>query len=323
MKTGVSVSFQNKFLVNFNLLLQNMRKSFFLILATGFILLSRNASATTKLPSPADPYAVYDSIWVDYDIKEKDILGMRVHLKFTTYGMKNMDAYVAVYFSYNDEIAGILKDKNNKYASTAGDVAVYQSIKPNYDPAVYDDLSIFMPYSELDLEPGLYDLTMDVKLIYKAGGMISRLTYYDFEYTKPGSPADAMSEMKTEVIFNDMWIDYDVYEGGKKGMRIHLKFSTVNMKGIDAYAAIYFEKKNGEVVEGKTSTYRSKSGQLAVYKSIKPNFEEADYDDLKLFMPYDEIPGTGKIDMKMTADIIFPSGDLIKHLKDKYFLFER
>jgi hypothetical protein len=292
------------------------------------------ASAGTKPECPglcpsnrntitADPYATYDSLWVDYDIKEDNVLGMKVHVKFTTYGMKNMDAYLAIYFMYNDEIAGVLKDKNNKMVSSAGDVAIYKALKPNYDPAVYDDVSMFMPYSELDLEPGLYDLTMDVKLIYKAGGVISKLTYYDFEYTKPGSPADAVSEMKTDLIFNDMWIDYDVYEGNKKGMRIHLNFSTVNMKGIDAYAAVYFKKKNGEIVEGKTSVYRSKSGQLAVYKSIKPNYDEADYKDLQLFMPYDEIPGTGKIDMKLVAEVIFPSGDLIKHLKDKYFLFER
>jgi hypothetical protein len=129
--------------------------------------------------------------------------------------------------------------------------------------------------------------------------------------------------MKSDIIFDDMWVDYDVKEGGKLGMRMHLKFSAVNMKGVDAYAAIYFEKKNGDNVEGKGSAYRSKNGQLAVYKSIKPNYDEAVYKDLQLFLPYEEIPGTGKIDMKMDADIIFPGGDLIKHLKDKYFLFER
>lgn len=128
----------------------------------------------------ADPSAVYDSIWIDYDVKENDVLGMRIHLAFTTYNMKGMDAYVAIYYTYNDEIAGVLKDKNNKLVSTAGDVAVYKSIKPNYDPAVYKDLQIFMPYSEFDLEPGLYDLTLDAKVIYKAGGMISRLTYFRF-----------------------------------------------------------------------------------------------------------------------------------------------
>lgn len=272
----------------------------------------------------AEPSAVFDSIWVDYNIKESDVLGMRIHLKFTAYGMKNMDAFVAVYYSYNDEIAGILKDKNNKFTSTAGDVALYQSIKPAYDPAVYDDLSLFMPYNELDLEPGVYDLTMDIKLIYKAGGMIDKLTLYDFEFSIPGSPADAESINKADVTFDNMWVDYDVTENGKKGIRIHLKFSAINMKGIDAYAAVYFQKKNGEKVDGISTEFRSKNGQLAVYKSIKPAYDEAVYKDLQLFLPYSEIDvGTGKFDLRMEAEIIFPSGDLIKHLKELEFWFSR
>jgi hypothetical protein len=272
----------------------------------------------------ATPSASFDSLWVDYDITEDGVRGMKIHVKFTAYGMKNMDAFVAVYYTYNDEIAGVLKDKNNKFVSTAGDVALYKAIKPAYDPAIYDDLALFMPYSELDQEPGAYDLTMDVKLIYKAGGLIEQLTYYDFEYTKPGSPADAESIIKADVTFEDMWIDYDITENGKKGLRIHLKFTAINLKGVDAYAAVYFEKKNGEKIDGVSTEYRSKNGQLAVYKSLKPGYDEAVYKDLQLFMPYSEINvGTGKFDLKMKAEIIYPSGDLINHMKDLEFWFSR
>ncbi len=205
-------------------------------------------------------------------------------------------------------------------------MALYKSIKPAYDPADYNDLTLFMPYKQLDLEPGIYDLRMDIKLIYKAGGQIDHLTYYDFDYSKKGSPADLEEDTDSDakITFDDMWVDYDVTQNGEKGMLIHLKFSANNMKGVDAYAAIYFEKKNGDAIQGKTSTYRSKNGQLAVYKSIKPAYDDADYKDLQLFMPYSQIDvGTGKVDLKMDADIIFPSGDLIKHLNFKDFWFER
>lgn len=296
----------------------------FLIFSVASIIIA-NATGSPKVHfKSATPSATFDSIWIDYNIKEEAVLGMKIHLKFTAYGMKNMDAYVAVYYTYNDEMAGVLKDKNSKLVSTEGDVALYKAIKPAYDPAIYDDLVLFMPYTELDQEPGEYDLTMDVKLIYKAGGLIEQLTYHDFEFTKPGSPADAESVIKADATFDNMWVDYDVTESGKKGMRIHLKFSAINMKGVDAYAAIYFQKKNGGKIEGVSSTFRSKSGQLAVYKSLKPAYDEAVYKDLQLFMPYSEINvGTGKFDLKMKAEIIYPSGDLIKHLKDYDFLFTR
>ncbi|MBC7872570.1 MAG: hypothetical protein H7Y01_01165 [Ferruginibacter sp.] len=278
---------------------------------------------TPSLP-PAEPSATFDSIWVDYNVTEGGLKGMKIHLSFSAYSMKDMDAYVAIYFEYNDDMAGFLKDKNKKFNSTEGDVAVYQSIKPAYDPAVYKDLQLFMPYTELDLEAGIYDLTMDAKLIHKKGGIIQWLTYYDFEYTRPGSPADVESKAKAGADFENLWIDYDVTENGKKGMRIHVKFTALNLKDVDCYLAVYFEKKNGEKIDGISTNYRSKNGQLAVYKSIKPAYAETVYKDLQLFMPYTEIKlPRGKFDLKLEADIILKNGDMIKHLKDHEFWFEQ
>jgi len=109
---------------------------------------------------------------------------MRIHIKFTTYEMMNMDAYMAIYFEHDDELGGYLKDKNSKYNSSAGEVAVYKSIKPLYNPAVYDDLTVFMPYGELNLGTGKFDLKMDVDVIYKNGDLVKHLDYHDFWFSQ-------------------------------------------------------------------------------------------------------------------------------------------
>jgi len=213
---------------------------------------------------------------------------------------------------YNDDRGGVLKDKNKKYVSSDGEVALYKSIKPAYDPADYSDLQLFMPYEELDLAPGVYNLTMDVKLIYKEGGVISKLTNYDFKFT---NPEKTTSSTKPDATFDNLWVDYDMMENGRKGMRIHVKFKTSGMKDVDGYLAIYFEKTNGDKLYTNNESYRSKSGQVAVYRSIKPQYSDAVYDDLAAFMPYDELNlGTGTYDLKMDADIIYKNGDLVKHL---------
>ncbi len=297
---------------------------FFLLTISATLLASGKDIPKICINPVADPTATFDSIWVDYDVTEGNLKGMKIHLSFSASGMKGVDAYVAVYFEYNDDLAGFLKDKNKKFESSEGDVAVYQSIKPAYDPAVYKNMELFMPYSELDLESGIYDLTMDVKLIYKQGGLIQWLTYHDFEYTKPGSPADVESATQADATFDSLWVDYNVTEEGKLGMRIHVKFTAINLKDIDCYMAVYFEKKNGEKIQGNNSAYRSKSGQLAVYKSIKPIYTSSVFSDLKLFMPYSEIKlGKGKFDLKLKADIILKNGDMVKHLKDHEFWLEQ
>src|SRR5215204_6512629 len=162
----------------------------------------RNAGATNALinairqngpsaPTPT-PYtnttkasASFKDLWIDYDITEAGVKGMRIHVKFTAYGMKNLDSYMAIYFM--DKNGDYLKDNNEKFNSSSGDVAVYRELKPGYDPAEYSDYTVFMPYAELDLADGNWDLTMDVKLIYKAGGLIQELTKKPFNY-KQGAP---------------------------------------------------------------------------------------------------------------------------------------
>jgi len=274
--------------------------------------------SANEISKPAAPYATFEKLWVDYNVYEDGVKGMKIHVKFTAYEMQNIDAYLAIYFEYDDEVAAYLKDKNSKFNSSAGEVAVYSSIKPIYNPAVYNDLSVFMPYGELDLDPGEYDLAMDVKLIYKAGGVISKLTTYYFDYTEPGSTTSSGGAPVTKITatYKDMWVDYDVYEDNKKGMRVHAKFSVTNMKNVEGYLAIYFETKEGERLKSDVSGFRSTSGQLAAYKSITPAYDQTDYNDLTVFIPYSAFDLTsGKHDLKMDADLIYKEGGMIQHLK--------
>src|SRR6185436_16563598 len=181
----------------------------------------------------------------------------------------------------------------------------------------YSDLTVFMPYDELDLDPGEYDLAMEVKLIYKAGGVISELTTHYFDYTEPGSSTQGGAPgEKVTATYKDMWVDYDIFEDDKKGMRVHAKFSIKGMKSVEGYLAIYFETKEGEKLKSDVSGFRSKSGQLAAYKSITPGYDETEYKDLNIFIPYSAFNLTqGKHDLKMDADLIYKDGTMIQHLK--------
>lgn len=300
-----------------------MRHSVYLSIIVLCFTASLSAAGTPTYTGKVAPNAVFDKIWIDYDITENDTKGLKIHLKFTANGMKEMDAFVAVYFEYNDEMGGFVKDKNKRMYSTAGDVALYMAIKPAYDPAVYSDLQLFMPYNELDLEPGEYDLTMDIKVIYKAGGIISPLTKHNFEYTKPGSPT-INTDTWVNAIFENLWVDYDVTENGQYGMRVHVKCKLVELKDVECYLGLYFEKKTGEKIIGTKTEFRSKTGQLAVYKLLKPAYKESVYSDIQLFIPYSEFNlSKGRHDLKLSADIIYKNGDLIKHLKTHDFWFEK
>ena len=270
------------------------------------------------------PSASFKDIWIDYDVTEGGQKGMRIHVKFTTYGMKNLDSYLAIYFL--DDDGNSLKDNgccDNKYASSLDTVAVYRDLRPGYDPAEYADYAVFMPYKELDLPDGNHDLTMDVKLIYKAGGAIQDLTKKAFNY-KQGNVAVCPDADAVSAKVNDVWVDYDVTEGGKRGMRVHVNFEVTGLKGIDSKLTARVMRENGTFLSNTNSGYSNSDNQLAVSFEMKPGYPTTVFKDADIFIPYSEIViGRGKWNLKIDFDLNCDDGELIEHLTVHDFQFER
>ncbi len=276
-------------------------------------------AAVTPTPRPnALPSALYKDLWVDYGVTEAGQFGMRIHVKFTAYKMQNLDSYLAIYFL--DDNGNSLKDKNGKFNSSSGDVAVYKEMKPGYDPADYDDLSVFMPYSELDLTPGNWDLKMDVKLIYKAGGLIQQLTTKPFNYKKGNSVTRKPDSVTAKV--TRVWVDYNIKEGGQDGMRIHVNFEVTGLKGVDSLVVARVQKTNGDYLASRNPVYSNDDGELITSFKMKPGFDTTVFKDADLFLPYNEIKiAKGAWDLKLDIDLSYDDFALIQHLQFYEFRF--
>jgi hypothetical protein len=292
-------------------------KHLFLFSAVCVLFLSSFGASSVK----AQPGATFERMWVDYNIKQNDEDGMRIHLKFTTRNLKSTDCQIRIVFYYDTETP--LKDKNQRYYTTTGNVAVFRDLKPAYDPAAYNDFQIFMPYNELDLPYGEYNLKMDVDLIYKDGELIQHLTWYDFTYSKKAPTTTTTTKgSKPSAVLDRLWIEYDVTEDGQFGMRIHAKFTVSNMKGISGYLAVFFERENGTRLKSYDNKYQSKAQDVAVYRSIKPAYDPAEYADLAAFIPYSELHLTkGEHNLRVDADLIYENGEFIQHLGYEKFRY--
>jgi hypothetical protein len=293
---------------------------------TALITAIRTNGPTAPTPTPTTytgkPTAAFKNLWVDYGVTEGGLLGMRIHVKFTAYRMKNLPSYLAIYFM--DQSGDYLKDANDSFNSSDGLVAVYKELTPGYDPTDYNDLSVFMPYSELDLSPGNYNLKMDVKLIYKAGGIIQELTTEEFTYKKPKTTTPVRNSSSVTAKANRIWIDYNVTEGGVRGMRIHVNFEVTGLKGIDSKLTARVQKENGTFLTNGNNAYSNDEGQLAVSFDMKPGFPTTVYKDADIFLPYGEIViSRGKWNLKLDIDLNYEDGELIQHLDFYEFEFER
>jgi len=260
------------------------------------------------------PSAKFDSIWVDYDVTEDDRKGMRIHLKFTTYELKGIDSSIRIYFQTSDGTN--LKDKNQKFYSAAGNVAVFNDIKPGYEPAFYEDLKTFMPYDELELNDGKYNLRMDVDLIYEDGTLIQHLTYKEFVYSQTPDETETKGPSGT---VKKVWVEKDVTEDGRKGVRVHVNFEVVGLKDVDSKVVARVQKPDGTYLPSNTS-YANKDGQLETSYDLKPGYATTVYEDASLFLPDGEINLLkGVWALKLDIDLNYENGKLIQHLAYENF----
>jgi len=269
-------------------------------------------TAFASSPAPVyTPSAKFDRAWVDYGVTQGGKLGMNIHVKFTAYELKGVDTQVRI--AFQDSQGTNLKDNNKSFNDTNGNVALYGDLKPGYDPAEYSDFQMFMPYSEFDIsKSGKFNLKMDIDLIYVNGTLIQHMSYYDFEFTN-SQPATNPNPMSAK--FDSVWIDYNVTDTGRLGMRIHNKFTVYNMKGVSGYIRIRFEKADGTFLKSSDGNFQDASGEVAAMESIKPGYEPTVYNDFDVFMPYSELHlGPGKYPLKLDIDVVDNSEGLIQHM---------
>jgi hypothetical protein len=134
------------------------------------------------------------------------------------------------------------------------------------------------------------------------------------------STSNSITSTDGKAELGRVWVDYNVTQGGKKGMLIHVKFTVRKMKNVDSYLAAYFEKDNGEKLFTNNKAYRSTEGQVAVFKALRPAYDDTVYDDEKLFIPYDEFNlDSGSYDLQAVIDVIYENGNLVSHMDTHEF----
>lgn len=134
-----------------------------------------------------DPEAVYEGARIVHNVTVDGVKGMRVHAKFHVRYGKGIPSMMIAYFYYDDAQNTPLKSGDEDYRDKKGNVSCHVNFTPAYDPAVYEDLQLFMPYEALNMESGeSYDLKFYLALYDKEGGrFFGKSGWYKFKLTMP------------------------------------------------------------------------------------------------------------------------------------------
>lgn len=296
--------------------LKNAGASAQLIAAIGANDPEANQASTEKSSSKTADVA-FSSLWVEKGITRDGREGMVIHTELAAYNLNDVPLQLTVRFQ--DSSNQTLTSTNQNYANKSGELALFRNITPGSDAVAYKDLAVFVPYGELQLEPGIHKLRINADVIFADGKLLKHLTLNEvtLSIAKPSGNAPRAS-------FEKMWVDYGVTENGKPGMRIHTKLKAYNLKATPCWLTIMFETQDGERLTAKNTFYADRKGGVTVYLELTPGSSVSLYNDISVFMPYDELNlKTGNYELQMRADLTYPDGGLIQHLNYYPFNFQQ
>jgi len=111
-------------------------------------------------PKPAAKRSVkFQTVWVTHNHTVGKEKGLRVHMRMTVSGCLRQKVQIAAWFWFAN--GNVLKDFNGRY-NAKNQVAASSTVTPIYGVSTFSDATIFIPYSELHLRKGTYNLAVNV-----------------------------------------------------------------------------------------------------------------------------------------------------------------
>ena len=152
--------------------------------------------------------------------------------------------------------------------------------------------------------------------------------FYDIKVTKKttntsSSTSENSLKLLPVITYDKTWLDQDVFENNKFGVKIHNKFNINHLKGVRCYLKLRFME-DGSFIKTNNSVYKNSAGQLELKKALRPKFEKTIFNDTHIFLPYKLLSdqfSVGKHTIKIDVDIYRENGSLLKHLGFKTFTY--
>ena len=141
------------------------------------ITVEAGGKTTTVRVSQPSCTAVVKNVWVEHNKFSGLVKGMRIHFDFETYNMRGRTGECGAYFFFAN--GQKLMDYNYQYRALDGQVCVCTNFTPGYDNTSYNDVQLFMPYSELHINGSA---TCKFYVQIAIGGQYAISQEYSFTY---------------------------------------------------------------------------------------------------------------------------------------------
>jgi len=221
---------------------------------------------------------------VEHEVTQNEALGMLIHTTATAIGYLDVPLRAAVFLYWGDDT---LLPANNRASSDArttdGQLTLQQVVTPGFANTIWDDLWFFIPYDYLpDGRTGTFDAYISAQLGVDNSDFVAFSEPSGFTYTYP----------EQQLIINVTDIQHNVEIDGQVGMQVFAPISTLNYRGETLRVALFTYWDDGTPVNGTNAPrdFNTTAGELTVQTTLTPSFDDSQWNDFWVFLPYEYFP---------------------------------
>lgn len=119
-----------------------------------------------------------------YDAEQNNEIGLQLSVDFEALNLRGQGGQVVAYFYFGDESNRPLLDFNDRYVTPYGTVGTGRTFTPATNTASYDNFNLFIPYSELHMAPGAYELKFYLVIWTTNGTVLTTSDWVHFLYVQ-------------------------------------------------------------------------------------------------------------------------------------------
>lgn len=140
---------------------------------------NKSIKVSVKQKEPEKESVSISSVTMDHNVTQNGEKGMRINVSYSASHLSGNGLHICAWFYFQN--GNVLKDYNNSYATTNGQVTVQ---KWTYSTNSYQTVTLFIPYSELHCSNrGTYDLKFFIGINDSNDKRLTSSSYYDFQLT--------------------------------------------------------------------------------------------------------------------------------------------